>query len=77
MDKPVTQTYRNILTKLPGGSAPLENAYSAIAAKIKEVQGYVNEWLTYQTLWDLQADNLYGMLGEDIGKWMECLNDIK
>lgn len=77
VDKPVTETYRNILTKLPSGSSPLENAYSAIAHKIKEVQSYVNEWLTYQTLWDLQADNLYGMLGEDIGKWMECLNDIK
>ncbi|XP_057661058.1 dynein heavy chain, cytoplasmic isoform X2 [Diorhabda carinulata] len=77
VDKPVTETYRNILTKLPGGAHPLNNAYSAIASKIKEVQNYVNEWLTYQSLWDLQADNLYGKLGEDISKWMECLNDIK
>ncbi|XP_050499617.1 dynein heavy chain, cytoplasmic isoform X4 [Diabrotica virgifera virgifera] len=77
VDKPVTETYRNILTKLPGGAQPLNSAYSAIASKIKEVQNYVNEWLTYQSLWDLQADNLYGKLGEDIGKWMECLNDIK
>ncbi|CAG9813267.1 unnamed protein product [Phaedon cochleariae] len=77
VDKPVTETYRNILTKLPGGPLPLTSAYSAIASKIKEVQNYVNEWLTYQALWDLQADNLYGKLGEDIGKWMECLNDIK
>lgn len=37
VDKPVAETYRNILTKLPGGSAPLENAYNAIAIKIKEV----------------------------------------
>ncbi|RZC33924.1 Dynein heavy, DHC N2, AAA 9 and/or MT domain containing protein [Asbolus verrucosus] len=77
VDKPVTETYRNILTKLPNKSTPLENAYSAIASKIKEIQNYVNEWLTYQSLWDLQADNLYGKLGDDIGKWMECLNDIK
>ncbi|KAJ8974295.1 hypothetical protein NQ317_014466 [Molorchus minor] len=77
VDKPVTETYRNILTKLPGGPVPLSSAYSAIASKIKEVQNYVNEWLTYQSLWDLQADNLYGKLGDDISKWMECLNDIK
>ncbi|CAH1114572.1 unnamed protein product [Psylliodes chrysocephalus] len=77
VDKPVTETYRNILTKLPAGPQPLTNAYSAISSKIKEVQSYVNEWLTYQSLWDLQADNLYGKLGEDISKWMECLNDIK
>lgn len=37
VDKPVTETYRNILTKLPFGSQPLMSAYSAIAAKIKEV----------------------------------------
>ncbi|XP_019877694.2 dynein heavy chain, cytoplasmic isoform X2 [Aethina tumida] len=77
VDKPVTETYRNILTKLPGNSAPLNNAYEAIDSKIKEIQKYVGEWLTYQALWDLQADNLYGNLGEDISQWMECLNDIK
>ncbi|KAJ8935144.1 hypothetical protein NQ314_012962 [Rhamnusium bicolor] len=77
VDKPVTETYRNILTKLPGGPLPLNSAYSAIASKIKEVQNYVNEWLTYQSLWDLQADNLYGKLGDDISRWMQCLNDIK
>ncbi|XP_060529688.1 dynein heavy chain, cytoplasmic isoform X3 [Cylas formicarius] len=77
IDKPLTETYRNILTKLPGGPQPLNNAYNAISSKIKEVQKYVNQWLTYQSLWDLQADNLYGQLGDDINKWMRCLNDIK
>ncbi|XP_025833356.1 dynein heavy chain, cytoplasmic [Agrilus planipennis] len=77
VDKPVTETYRNILTKLPEGPGPLENAYSAIDSKIKEVQKYVKEWLNYQSLWDLQADNLYNRLGDDISKWMMCLNDIK
>lgn len=77
IDKPATETYRNILTKLPEGSKPMNNAYNAIASKIKEVQKYVNQWLTYQSLWDLQADTLYGQLGEDISKWMRCLNDIK
>lgn len=37
VDKPVTETYRKILTKLPGGTNTLENAYSAIDSKIKEV----------------------------------------
>ncbi|KAF5301350.1 hypothetical protein FQA39_LY10748 [Lamprigera yunnana] len=77
VDKPVTETYRNILTKSPAGGTPIECAYNAIDQKIKEVQKYVKEWLNYQSLWDLQADNLYGCLGEDISKWMICLNDIK
>jgi len=42
-----------------------------------QVHNYVGEWLQYQSLWDLQADNLYGKLGEDINLWMKCLNDIK
>lgn len=74
---PTTQTYRNILTKLPDGDKVLEQAYDAIEKKMREVKEYVDEWLCYQSLWDLQADNLYGTLGDDINLWMKCLNDIK
>ncbi|XP_072938013.1 dynein heavy chain, cytoplasmic isoform X3 [Epargyreus clarus] len=72
-----TATYRNLLTKLPKGSSPLENAYDAIEQKISQVREYVDEWLRYQALWDLQPDSLYGRLGEDITLWIKCLNDIK
>lgn len=71
------QTYRTLLTKLPTGSQQLENAYEAIETKISEVRYYVDEWLRYQSLWDLQADMLYGRLGDDINLWIKCLNDIK
>lgn len=37
IDKPVMETYRNILTKLPSGPQPMNSAYNAIASKIKEV----------------------------------------
>lgn len=77
LDKPVSQTYRALLTKFPSGSIPLESAYDAIETKISEVRNYVDEWLRYQSLWDLQADILYGRLGEDINLWIKCLNDIK
>lgn len=40
-------TYRNLLTKLPGGSSPLENVYDAIEQKISQVREYVDEWLRY------------------------------
>ncbi|XP_030020118.2 dynein heavy chain, cytoplasmic isoform X1 [Manduca sexta] len=72
-----TATYRNLLTKLPGGSSPLESAYDAIEQKISQVREYVDEWLRYQALWDLQPESLYGRLGEDITLWIKCLNDIK
>jgi dynein heavy chain 1 len=37
LDRPTSQTYRNLLTKLPQGSAVLESAYEAIENKIQEV----------------------------------------
>lgn len=76
LDKHAPPTYRNLLTKLPDALI-LENAYGAIENKISEVRNYVEEWLRYQSLWDLQADTLYGRLGEDVNLWIKCLNDIK
>jgi dynein heavy chain 1 len=37
LDRPASQTYRNLLTKLPQGSCVLEAAYEAIENKIKQV----------------------------------------
>lgn len=76
-DCPTHETYRNLITKLPGGSNILENAYAAIDNKIKQIKEYEQEWLQYQALWDLQTDMLYNQLGEDINMWMKCLKDVK
>ncbi|XP_058810234.1 dynein heavy chain, cytoplasmic isoform X2 [Phymastichus coffea] len=77
LDKQGSSTYRNLLTKLPSGKASLELAYESIESKMKEIVHYVEQWLRYQSLWDLQPDNLYGKLNDDITAWMKCLNDIK
>nr|XP_018911901.1 PREDICTED: dynein heavy chain, cytoplasmic [Bemisia tabaci] len=77
LERPTSVTYRNLLTKLPGGSAVLEAAYKAIHKKIKQMTTYMDEWLTYQSLWDLQPESLYGKLGDDISLWMRCLSDVK
>ncbi|XP_063237430.1 dynein heavy chain, cytoplasmic isoform X2 [Bacillus rossius redtenbacheri] len=77
LDRPTSQTYRNLLSKLPLGIAALESAYEAMDNKIKEITKYVSKWLCYQSLWDLQPDQLYGRLGDDINLWMKCLADIK
>ena len=33
--------------------------------------------MRYQALWDLQADALYGKLGDDLPVWMSTLEEIK
>ena len=40
---------------------------------MKEVDGYVENWLRFQSLWDLNMDLILESLGQDIGSWMECL----
>ena len=77
LDRPQVQTYRDLLTKLPGGNDSLENCYSSVEITITNVKDYVDEWLRYQALWDLQPDSLNNKFGEDIGKWMKLLTDIK
>ncbi|XP_078314970.1 cytoplasmic dynein 1 heavy chain 1-like isoform X1 [Crassostrea virginica] len=70
-------TYRNVLTKLPGGQIILEDAYSAIQSVMKEFDNYVKVWLRYQSLWDLNPDVLYSRLGSKIKLWMNTLEEIK
>ena len=77
LDRPQVQTYRDLLTKLPSGSKILEGCYDSVEKTIKDVKAYVDEWLRYQALWDLQPDSLNNKFGEDIGKWMKLLTDIK
>ncbi|XP_066586421.1 dynein heavy chain, cytoplasmic-like isoform X2 [Prorops nasuta] len=78
LDKQEPGTYRNLLTKLPGGKQSLEETYEVVESKIKDIANYVDEWLRYQALLDLQPDNnLYRKLGKDINLWMSCLNNIK
>jgi len=38
---------------------------------------FLQIWLSYQALWDLQADYLYGKLGSGLERWMKALEDIK
>ena len=77
LDRPITQTYKELLTKLPGSSTVLENAYSVIEKTISCVDTYVKEWLDFPSLWELQPDALVIEFGEDISKWMRLLGDIK
>lgn len=34
-------------------------------------------WLQYQCLWDMQPENIYNRLGEDLNKWQALLVQIR
>jgi dynein heavy chain 1 len=77
LDRPSTETYKDVLKKLPGGPVIMEAAYEEVNVKLGSVTEYVAEWLRYQALWDLQPDSLVNRFGEDISLWMRLLNDIR
>ena len=55
----------------------LSRAYSAVDVKVRTMTTYVAEWLKYQSLWDLQFDQLYDTLEDDLGQWHHLLQELR
>jgi dynein heavy chain 1 len=69
--------YKNLLTKLPSHSLKIDSAYDAIESVTRDSDAYVQIWLHYQSLWDLQPDVLYEKMGNNLKQWMRTLEEIK
>lgn len=55
----------------------LENAFATIEEKLTQVSKYINVWLQYQSLWDLDSEQVFLHLGEDLNKWQQLVTEIK
>lgn len=77
LDRSSVGSYKNILTLLPDRLKYLEAVYKAIEDQIRQMQDYIQQWLAYQSLWDLQPDMLYSRLGNDVTLWISTLIEIK
>ena len=65
-------------TDLPGlCAAKLTEVYNAIESKLQEIGAYVDKWLQFQSLWDLQSDQVYDTLGEKLARWLQLLQEIR
>lgn len=65
-------------TYLPGHCAEsLSRVYTVIERKLHEITKYVDKWLQFQSLWDLQSDQVYQVLGEHLAKWLQLLQEIR
>ena len=63
---------------LPGRCAnDLSKVYNIIEDKINEIVSYVDKWLQFQSLWDLQSDQVYEMLGDNLVDWLQLLQEIR
>ncbi|KIX04416.1 uncharacterized protein Z518_05284 [Rhinocladiella mackenziei CBS 650.93] len=55
----------------------LQAAYSAIDSRITHMATYLEEWYTYQNLWDLRSDQLHESLGDDLAQWHQLLQEVR
>ncbi|KAF7869712.1 hypothetical protein EAF04_004496 [Stromatinia cepivora] len=73
-----TKDPEELFTELPRDCADeLLRAYKCVEAKLHEISLYVDKWLQFQSLWDLQSDLVYETLGEQLSKWLQLLQEIR
>lgn len=55
----------------------LERPFVLVEAKIQQLRDYVGKWLQFQSLWDLEAEYVFGRLGDSLANWQQLLGEIK
>lgn len=72
---PEQVTYISILAQLP--LAQLQKPFALIESRTKELSQYVDKWLEFQALWDLEAEYVYARLGDNLDDWQQLLTEIR
>jgi len=70
-----SSNYSSLLHEL--ANSELKAAYMTIENRMSEAASYVDRWLQFQSLWDLQADQVYNALGDDLSNWLQILTEIR
>ncbi|KAF7196635.1 Dynein heavy chain, cytoplasmic [Pseudocercospora fuligena] len=55
----------------------LAELYDRIEGKLGVAQTYVDEWLQFQSLWDLQLQQIQDDLGEELDLWLQLILEIR
>ena len=73
-----TATSRSRFTYLPSLCVgDLSAVYNVIEGKLHDIAEYIDKWLQFQSLWDLEPDYVYNALGDDLAKWLKLLQEIR
>ena len=70
-----SKAFHALVDQLPVGL--LSSAYAAVEQSLGRAKAYTRTWLQYQSLWDMDASQLFDPLGEDLEKWQTVLREIK
>jgi dynein heavy chain 1 len=63
------------LATLTDGS--LERPFALVEDKLRQISAYVNKWLQFQSLWDLESEYVYSRLGDSLSSWQQLLLEIR
>lgn len=55
----------------------LGRVYTSVEKKLQGISTYVDKWLQFQSLWDLQSEQVYELLGDELSKWLQLLQEIR
>jgi len=69
------ETYTSLLLRLDDGT--LERPFTLIEDKVQQIKSYVDKWLQFQSLWDLEPEYVFNRLGESLAHWQQLLIEIK
>ncbi|KAJ2996812.1 hypothetical protein HDV02_006190 [Globomyces sp. JEL0801] len=58
-------------------SKDVQEAYAIVDQMFNKVSDYVEQWLKYQALWDLELEKVYESLGSDLDLWSKTLIEVK
>ena len=69
------QSYAYLVQKM--NQQLLAETYNMIDTKFLEADQYVNTWLSYQALWEMDLETITSQLDQDLTQWKNLLNEIK
>ena len=55
----------------------LSTVYDVIEQKLHVVAEYIDKWFQFQSLWDLEPEEVYNTLGENLSTWLQLLQEIR
>ena len=74
LNDPLSSTFAKLLSQC---ASRLSATYSLIEGRLGEVSQYMGKWLQFQSLWDLQSEQVYEALGDNLQQWLQMLAEIR
>lgn len=68
-------TFRTLVSLVP--TTELNRCFEKIEDKVSRAHKYVQTWLEYQALWDMDIESVTNELGVDMRRWEQLLLDMK